>query len=151
MHDAIDLEVNPPTRTDIRQLIALMVAKYSDSFEDTSLGGTKIEDGTDSLFTQVENRVYNMKRTTSTDSSEIDETSPRKRQKKSSRFGCVQWEPENSASDVEIASARTDLQLLYGAREKDCSKILEPFRKCYPTIRHTINHTLYTINSLKEE
>ena len=95
---------HPVQRKDIRFLAKLMVQHYPLSFEDRSLGGTKIEDGTFTLFAQMENRLYNMRRTSdvSTESSVDDEDVPRKRSR-ASWHGCYDTSTNNStANELEV-------------------------------------------------
>ena len=140
---------HPVQRKDIRFLAKLMVQHYPLSFEDRSLGGTKIEDGTFTLFAQMENRLYNMRRTSdvSTESCVDNEDVPLKRSR-ASWHGCSDTSTNKSTAN-ELEVWRIDLIKNFEDQEKDETKIGSTLSKCFPAIQEFILQQRYSVQELK--
>ena len=126
-----------PRRSDIRRIAEMFVQKYALSFEDRSLGNKKIQIGASSLHTQMENRLYNLKRISTSSS----DTEPKM---KKSKLTVGNWNPSQNFTDEEIEEMRVELNKMFEdeCTEEDEIKII--FQKCYPTIRQLINTMSYS-------
>ena len=144
-----------PNRTDVRRLAKLVVQSYPKAFEDKSLGGTKIQDGSASLTIQLENRLYNLKRD-STETIEVanneaedSEAVPRKRKQRISQYGCVQLSLKDVTSDMELESCKRKLQEMFENQETDSTAIQEMYQNCFTNICNIIHSQKHSITTLK--
>ena len=142
--DEINDKCPAPQRQDMRNLADIMVKRFPVSFEDRSFGDKLIKDGDSTLFTQIENRLYNMKRgsDTSTEASSENEGSSKK--KSLWHLNPEYMQPSISTSN-ELENWRSDLLKMFEDEEVDTKKINSTLIKCLPFVQESVQ-----TRSLKE-
>jgi len=135
-----------PPKYKIRVLIENFVRKYPSSFEDHTFGDNEVQSDVHSLKIQVENRIYNMNRQSSSSS---DTTESTKKSKKA-KLAMGTYNPVNVLSDEEVNELKAKLIKMY--EEQASNDQIQPLIiKCFPVIRNIINFEPYTVTQLKEE
>ena len=134
--DEIHDKCASPQRRDIQKMAEMMVNRYPISFEDRSLGDRLIQDGSYTLFTQMENRIYNMKRGSDTSNSSENEGSSKK--KKSLWNINPEYAQPWTSSSSELESLRSNLIRMYEDQEDDSEKINMALIKCLAIVRESI-------------
>ena len=134
--DEIHDKCASPQRRDIQKMAEMMVNRYPISFEDRSLGGRLIQDGSYTLFTQMENRIYNMKQGSDTSNSSENEGSSKK--KKSLWNINPEYAQPWTSSSSELESLRSNLIRMYEDQEDDSEKINMTLIKCLAIVRESI-------------
>lgn len=107
-----------PGRSKLMEIAKNIVGQYPLSFKQTEPFGNKpfAKDGCGPLFTQLENRVENIKRTPTPGKRRAEggegEDQRKKKSRNSDRYGCVEWDAavEGTESRAELLSKQDELK-----------------------------------------
>ena len=127
-----------PGRQKLRDLASMIVGQYPASFKLTEPFGNKpfANNGSETLFRQLEHRVENVKRTQSSQPRRAEGEGPegegptQKRPRNSDRYGCVEWDPvfDGTVSREDLLSKRDELKLAFQAHDLQVG--LQPLLSC---------------------
>ncbi|KAF3834364.1 hypothetical protein F7725_025568 [Dissostichus mawsoni] len=147
-----------PGRSKLMEIAKNIVGQYPLSFKQTEPFGNMpfAKDGCGPLFTQLENRVENIKRTSTPGKRRAEggegEVQRKKKSRNSDRYGCVEWDVavEGTESRAELLSKRNELKSAFKTHDPQESSVRKLMAETYPIQRETINDGT-NVKVLKEE
>ncbi|KAF3841801.1 hypothetical protein F7725_023752 [Dissostichus mawsoni] len=136
-----------PGRSKLMEIAKNIVGQYPLSFKQTEPFGNMpfAKDGCGPLFTQLENRVENIKRTSTPGKRRAEggegEVQRKKKSRNSDRYGCVEWDVavEGTESRAELLSKRNELKSAFKTHDPQESSVRKLMAETYPIQRETIN------------
>ncbi|XP_055067851.2 uncharacterized protein [Misgurnus anguillicaudatus] len=150
--DVFRKERGRPGRAKLREIAKRIVAQYPCSFQDRDLQENVIGTGYDTLFIQLENRVENLRRPSTSRSAKRpanDENASRKRSTPSDGYGCVDWQPDIELTS-ELETKKNELKSAFKTKDLQDSSVRKLMAETYCIQRATINKGS-TVNTVLEE